>query len=170
MTTKLIVGAALAAIVALGSTAFARDKASQKFLKDAMEGNLAEVQIGQLAQKNGNSEGVRSFGQMLVKDHSDANKKATEVAKKLGVTPPTEPNAKQKSLHDRLSKLTGARFDQEFVKEMVADHKNDIREFEAEAKKTDPAGTFAKDTLPTLRKHLQTAESLAPAPTTGRRY
>jgi putative membrane protein len=67
MTTKLILGASLASILALGSPGFAQDKASQKFLKDAIEGNLAEVQMGQLAQKNGNSEGVRSFGQMLEK-------------------------------------------------------------------------------------------------------
>ena len=43
---------------------------------------------------------------------------------------------------------------------MVEDHKNDIKEFEAQAKGTDDVARFAKDTLPTLQKHLQTAQSL----------
>jgi putative membrane protein len=173
MMTKLILGGTLAAMLALGSPGFAQDKASdkasQKFLKEAIEGNLAEVQMGQLAQKNGNSEGVRSYGQMLVKDHSDANQKATQAANDLGVTPPTEPNSKQKSSHDRMSKLTGAKFDQAFIKDMVTDHKKDIKEYEAEAKKNDAAGSYAKESLPVLRKHLQNAEALSQEQTTGRR-
>jgi putative membrane protein len=51
---------------------------------------------------------------------------------------------------------------------MVADHKDDIRAFEKESRKNDPAGSYAKETLPTLRKHLQAAESLQPT-TTGHR-
>jgi putative membrane protein len=44
---------------------------------------------------------------------------------------------------------------------MVQDHKKDISEFEKEAKKkNDPAASFANETLPTLRKHLETAQSL----------
>src|SRR5947209_1731814 len=166
MTMKLILGASLAAALLYGAPSFAQDKASQKFLKEAIEGNLAEVQMGQLAQKNGNSDGMRSFGQMLEKDHSDANQKATTAANSLGVTPPTEPNAKQKKDYDRMSKMTGTKFDQQFAKDMVADHKKDIRDYEKEANKNDAAGSYAKDTLPTLRKHLDTAQSLAGGATT----
>jgi len=64
--------------------------------------------MGQLAQKNGSSEPVRSYGQMLQKDHSDANQKATAAAKSVGLTPPSELNSKQKAMYDRMSKLTGA--------------------------------------------------------------
>jgi len=42
----------------------------------------------------------------------------------------------------------------------VADHKKDIKEFEKQAKGSDDVASFAKDTLPTLKKHLQTAQSL----------
>ena len=40
---------------------------------------------------------------------------------------------------------------------MVADHKSDIMAFEKESTKNDAAGSYAKETLPTLRKHLQGA-------------
>jgi putative membrane protein len=169
MRMKFMTGAALAAALAFGTSGFAQEQASQKFLKQAIEGNLAEVQMGELAQKNGTSDGVRSFGQMLQKDHSAANQKATAAASKLGISPPTAPNSQQKAKYERMSKLSGAKFDQEFIKDMVADHKKDVKEYEAEAKKKDAAGSYASETLPTLRKHLETAQSLSSAATTGKR-
>jgi putative membrane protein len=159
--TKLILGAGLAGALVVSSASLAQDKADQKFLKDAMEGNLAEVKMGELAQKNGGSDGVRSFGEMLQQDHSAANEKAESVAQSAGMTPPTEPNRKQKADYDKLSKLSGDKFDREFVNHMVMDHKKDIREYERAAKKkNDPTGDYADETLPTLRKHLDTAQSL----------
>ena len=167
--TKLIMGAGLAGALVVSSASLAQDKADQKFLKDAMEGNLAEVKMGELAQKNGTSDGVRSFGEMLQQDHSAANEKAESVAQSMGMTPPTEPNRKQKADYDKLSKLSGDKFDREFVNHMVMDHKKDIKEFEKETKKSDAVGSFANETLPTLRKHLDTAQSLMSNATSGKR-
>jgi len=116
MITKI--GVALSVTILLASPCLAQDRASQKFLKEAIEGNFAEVQMGQLAQKQGNSDGVRSFGQMLEKDHSDANKKAVDVANSLGMTPPTEPSKKQKADYDKMSKMSGTQFDKAFATHM----------------------------------------------------
>jgi len=88
MSIRLLVAGIVAGVI-VSSPCFAQDKASQKFLKEAIEGNLAEVQMGQLAEKNGKSDGVRPFGQMLQKDHSEANQKATTAANQMGVSPPT---------------------------------------------------------------------------------
>jgi putative membrane protein len=162
MIGKLLLSVGLAATVACASPAYAQDKASQKFIKEAIEGNLAEVQVGRLAQQKGQSEGVKSFGQMLATDHGQANQKAIQVASQIAVAPPTEPNAKQKKVYDKLSKLSGDQFDRTFASEMVKDHKKDIKEFEKAAKTgSGPAPTFANETLPTLRKHLETAQALA---------
>ena len=124
--------------------------------------------MGQLAEKNGKSDGVHSFGQMLQKDHSGANQKATAAANQMGVSPPSAPNSKQKAMYEKMSKLSGDKFDREFAKHMVADHKKDIKEYEKEAKKNDASGSYAKETLPTLQKHLETAQSLSGA-TSARR-
>jgi putative membrane protein len=140
----------------------AADRASQQFILKAVEGNLAEVQMGQLAQQKGNSDGVRSFGQMLQQDHSAAAQSSTSVATQLGVTPPSEPNKKHKALHQSLSKLSGDAFDRKFAAEMVKDHKHEIAEYKKMARKqNDPAGSYAAQTVPTLQKHLETAQSLA---------
>src|SRR4051812_8859791 len=68
---RKILGITFAAALLGGlSAAGAADKASEKFIKEAVEGNLAEVQVGQLAQQKGESEGVKTFGGQLQKDHS----------------------------------------------------------------------------------------------------
>jgi len=159
MRTITIFAAGIIA-AAVTSSAFAQG-ADQKFIKEAIEGNLAEVQMGQLAQQNGASQSVKDFGQMLVTDHGQANTKAQSVAQTFNVTPPTEPNAKQKKDYDKMSKLNGAAFDKAFAQHMVADHKKDIAAFQKETKsKNQAAASFAKETLPTLQKHLETAQSL----------
>jgi putative membrane protein len=165
MITKLSVTLGLAIMFA--APCFAQDAASQKFLKEAIEGNFAEVEMGQLAKKQASSDGVRSFGEVLEKDHSAANQKATAAATSLGVTPPTSPNKKQKADYDKMSKLSGTQFDKMFVTHMIADHKKDIKDYEKASKKRDAAGSYATETLPTLRKHLDTAQSLSAGNKTG---
>jgi putative membrane protein len=172
MMKNLFLGVGLAAALACSApSAFAQDKAGQAFLKKAMEGNLAEVEMGKLAQQQGASDGVRSFGKQLEQDHAAANEKATALAKEMGMSPPTEPNKKQRAEFDRMSKLSGDKFDREFIRHMVADHKKDIKEFQQEAKKTNERpSAFAQETLPTLQEHLETAQSLqGRAGTTGSR-
>lgn len=60
-----------------------------------------------------------------------------------------------------MAKLPPAQFDKAFVTHMVADHKKDIREYEKASKKKDAVGSYAAETLPVLRKHLDTAQSLS---------
>jgi putative membrane protein len=154
----MTIGAALLCSV---SGAPAADKASETFISNAIQGNLAEVKVGQLAQQKGQSEEAKKFGQTLQKDHSEANQNAMQVAKQMGVMAPTEPNAQQKAVYDKLSKLSGAAFDREFAQEMVQDHQKDIKEYQTEAKMNDAAGMYAKETLPHLQMHLQMAEQLS---------
>jgi putative membrane protein len=156
------------AALLLSSTAMAAEKPSQAFLKKAIEGNYAEVQMGQLAQKNGQSDGVKNFGQMLSNDHSAANQKAIDAAKSMGVTPPDGPNAKQKADYEKMSKMTGAQFDKQFATHMVADHQKDIAEYKKESKQSDAAADYAKGQIDTLQKHLDTAKSLSSNKTSSR--
>jgi putative membrane protein len=153
--------AIVSVLVVVGSAAFAQnDAATKKFLTQAIEGNYAEVQMGELAPKNAQSDDVKSFGQMLVTDHGKANQKAMEVAKSAGVTLPSGPNAKQKADYEKLAKRTGAAFDREFAQHMVTDHKKDIAEYRKQAKVKNAAGQYSEETLPVLQRHLDIALGL----------
>lgn len=155
--------AALAAsILALSGTAFAEvSKKDQEFFTKAGGGGMYEVEAGKLAQGKGQSDGVKSFGGMLVKDHGMANDELKALAAKKGASlPPGVPADKQKKL-DKLSKAKD--FDKEFVNEVgLDDHKVDIALFEKTSKDADDADVkaFAAKTLPTLKAHREHAESL----------
>jgi predicted outer membrane protein len=63
-------------IVIIPVLAWGVDKSpDQDFFKHAAEGGIAEVEAGKLAQSKGNSQAVKDFGAMMVKDHTDANAK-----------------------------------------------------------------------------------------------
>jgi putative membrane protein len=160
---SMVLSAAVVAFLLSGSLAQAQDKAAQKFLTEAIEGNYAEVEMGKLAQQNGESGDVKSYGQMLVTDHSSANDKATQAAKQMNVNLPSGPNAKQKADYDKMAKMKGAAFDKMFAQHMVADHKKAIAAHQKASKKKDAAGMYAADALPNLQKHLETAQSLQKA-------
>lgn len=138
----------------------AADSSSEKFIKEAIQGNLAEVQVGQLAQEKGATPEIREFGATLAKDHQMANEKATAVAQHMSVTAPDKPGLKQKAVYEKLSHLSGAQFDREFAKSMVKDHQEDIAKYQKESQLTDAASAYAKETLPKLHEHLKMAEVL----------
>jgi putative membrane protein len=151
---------ALLTLIAMCSPVMSQDKQSQEFIREAIEGNYFEVEMGKLAQQKGSSEEVKSFGATLVTDHGNANQKAIDVAKKVGVTPPTGPNEKQKADQEKLAKMSGRDFDKSFAEAMVMDHKKDIADYQKAERLPAPVGVYAKGELPTLQRHLRTAEDI----------
>jgi putative membrane protein len=169
MTTKLGYFAQFTglAVIALGTAVFAQDAANRlanadsTFAMNAAAGGLAEVQLGQLAVQNAADPSVKAFGQKMVDDHSKANDQLKAIAAQKGVTLPGSMTAQDQATYDRLAKLKGADFDRAYMADMVKDHRTDIAEFEKEASGgSDPdLKSFAANTLPTLKEHLQMAES-----------
>lgn len=160
----IITAAAFAAAILSSPLALAAAKPAA-FMQQAIEGNLAEIKVGQLAQQKGASEGVRHVGAILEQDHSKANQQAMTAASSMGLTPPSEPSAKEQAIYQHLASLSGSRFDKAFVEAIVKDHKKDIAEFKKEAKTSNsPASSYARQVLPDLEKHLQLAEALERQP------
>jgi len=83
---------------------------------------MAEVQLGRLASERASDAEVKAFGQMMVNDHSQANAELKQVASQLNVPVATQLDQKHRDLAERLSKLTGATFDREYMAAMVEGH------------------------------------------------
>ncbi|GAC1672145.1 MAG: hypothetical protein NVS9B4_27260 [Candidatus Acidiferrum sp.] len=132
------------------------------FAKEAAQGGLAEVKLGQLAQEKGTSDAVKNFGKRMVEDHTKAGNELKDAASKENIKVPSEIAPKDQALYDRLSKLSGATFDRAYAKDMVKDHQMDIAAFEREANagKNDGLKSFASATLPTLKEHLAQAKEM----------
>jgi putative membrane protein len=134
----------------------------KEFIMNAASGNMLEVKLGKVAEKQASSEKVKKFGQHMVTNHSKANQELTEIAQKENFNPPTEMDKKDQDTYDRLSKLKGHNFDREYMRDMVSDHKGDIAAFEKESKEGKNANVkqFAEKTIPTLKEHLHMAEEI----------
>src|SRR5690349_14785651 len=119
--------------------------ADHKFVTDAAEGGMAEVQLGQLAVSKATNPDVKNFGQKMVDDHSKANDQLKSTATGEGVTLPASIGSKNQAIYDRLNKLSGAAFDKAYVQQMVKDHEMDVKEFERESQSGGDAAlkTFA---------------------------
>ncbi len=131
----------------------------KKFVSDAAQGGLAEVDLGNLAKQNGSNDAVKQFGDRMVTDHSKANDELKSLAQQKGWTLPTEPKAADKSKKDRLGKMSGADFDKAYMRDMVADHEKDVKEFKkcAASCKDSDLKAWAAKTAPTLEDHLKMA-------------
>jgi putative membrane protein len=134
----------------------------QKFIMDAAKGGMMEVELGRLAAQKASSADVKSFGQRMVDDHSKANSQLKSIASQKGVTLPTTLPADMRQEMDKMAKLSGAEFDKMYMSHMLKDHKKDVSEFEKQASKGDDSSVkgFAQQTLPTLREHMQMAQSI----------
>ena len=136
----------------------------QHFMKEAAQGGMAEVELGQLAADKASTAEVKEFAQRMVKDHSQANDQLKQIASQKGVTLPTSLSAKDQATKNKLSKLSGDAFDQAYMSDMLKDHKTDIAAFQKETAsgKDSDVKQFASQTLPTLKDHLKQAESVRP--------
>jgi putative membrane protein len=138
------------------------DDNAKDFAKEAAEGGMMEVQLGNIAEKNAVTQSVKDFGKMMVDDHSKINDNLKDLAAKKNVTLPTTVSNDQQKHIDRLSKKNGNDFDKDYVSMMIDDHKKDIAEFKKSGDKiTDPDfKDFVIKTLPILQKHLDSIQAI----------
>ena len=116
------------------ANAAALSSGDRKFMRDAAQGGMAEVQEGQMAAQKANDPEVKKFAEKMVADHSKANDKLKQIASDKGVTLPTDLPASAQRENAKLSKLSGAAFDREYMKHQVADHKKVVSEFKSATK------------------------------------
>lgn len=159
---RIVLGLALILPVALSA---ANSSPDSSFYKDAAEGGIAEVETGNLAQQKATNPRVKSFGAMMVKDHSAANQKLKTIAASKNIDLPTSSSMGQMASKTQLEALSGDTFDKSYIKGMIKDHQDDIAMFKKEATTgQDPdAKAFAAATLPTLQAHLKAIQSIAEA-------
>jgi putative membrane protein len=142
-----------------GNSTVSLDTASAQFVNKAGSGSMMEIQLGQQASQNATNPRVKSFGAMLVNDHSAASNELKTIAG--GNTPTTMMPEHQKHI-DELANKQGSAWDKAYMDMMIKDHKTDIALFK---KATAEAGNesikaFATKTLPTLQKHLDSAQAI----------
>jgi len=136
---------------------------ASNFAVAAANGGMMEVELGKIAEDNSSNPRVKSFGAMMVKDHSDANSTLKGIAGTLNIAlPDSVSDDARKEIND-LKKKKGKDFDKAYVNMMVDDHKKDIVEFRkcADNCSDSTVRSFAYNTLPVLEKHLDSIQAIA---------
>jgi len=149
---------------ATAQTSPVTDAASTRnFVDTAAADGMAEVELGHLAMQKANNQDVKQFAEKMVADHSKANAELKQLASNKNIVLPAGPNAYQKADKDRLSKLSGAEFDREYMSLMSSAHDKAVNLFQVESRygtDTD-IKTWATKILPTLREHQTLAKNIA---------
>lgn len=156
-------GTFFALMLSLPMIALAASNPDASFYKNAAEGGIAEVDAGHLAQDKGNSQQVKDFGAMMVKDHTAANEKLQSLASSKEITLPTTASVRQMAVKAKLNVLSGDTFDKSYVKNQIAAHRETIALFRKEINSGQDADAkaFATATLPTVRAHMKAIDAIA---------
>ncbi len=135
----------------------------RQFMVQAAQGGIAEVELGLIARQKASSNIVKEYARRMVVEHTQANNRLKTLAQQKGVTLPTAIGEKNEELKQKLSKLSGAKFDKEYMKEAgVKSHKEQAKLFSRQVERgQDPdVKNFAATTLPVVQKHLQHAQDI----------
>lgn len=159
----------VAAVHALASVGFSQGAAptDPQIAHIVVTANTIDIEAGKMGQKSKNKE-VSAFAKLMVTDHMAVNKQATDLAKKLNVTP--EDNDTSKALKKgaeenvaNLKKLKGTDFDKAYAEHEVAYHQQVLDAIDKDLipnAKNEELKTLLEKTRPAIAAHLEHAKKV----------
>lgn len=135
------------------------DKSSVKFVTEAAEGNIKEIELGKIAQKNAKYERIKDFAARMAAAHTEANAALQRASYSSGATLPAGPD---KGYVADFSDKKGPDFDKAYIKEMVNAHQH-MMELLDEAShnlKDTALKNYADTMLPKVTSHLEEARNI----------
>jgi len=135
-----------------------------EFMTKAASGGMLEVKLGQEIVKRATTPEAKQFAQQMVTDHTKANNELKALAAKKNITLPTTLGEEQQKVYDDVTGEKGPALDQHYVKAMIADHEEDIKEFQEAVTKASDSQIkgFAIQQVPILQMHLQMVQKIQP--------
>jgi len=130
--------------------------------------NKIDIDGGKMAQSKTKDKEIKSFAKQMVTDHTSVNKQATDLAKKLKVTPEDNSTSQtlMKAAQDNmasLKNLKGKEFDKAYVDQEVAFHQQVLDTIDQSlipnAKNTELKALLEK-TRPAIQAHLEHAQHM----------
>jgi len=134
--------------------------------------NKMQVELGNHVMKNGSRAEVKSYGEMLAKEHEGFDDKLAALAKKTGQMIPTkmkpataaekEQHANMKKTAANIKNLKGEDLDREYLRFMIEDHDKMLSNIDthiSDAKHPELADAL-REVKPTLQRHADKAREL----------
>jgi putative membrane protein len=132
-------------------------------VRSMAQANMAEVELGKLAADRASGDEVKKFGRQMVEDHGKQLDEVKKLAQGKNVQLPDQPAKKHQSAMKKLQGLSGADFDRAYMRQMVKDHEDTLKQLESIAKKSDDleVKAAAEKAVPKVKEHLQMAQQMA---------
>lgn len=132
------------------------------FAQQAATGDLFEIQSSRLAAGQAGSGKVKTLAAHLIRDHTQASAKLAALAPRLGITLPKTLPAPRLAEVNALRVQKGAGFDRAYAAAQVTAHEQAVNLFTAYLQTGGHPllQAHARQTLPALKQHLQTARDL----------
>jgi putative membrane protein len=126
----------------------------EDFINRASKAGMEAVEMGNLAKTKATNERVKSFADMMVRDHSKVNGELNALITK----PRKAVSINQATVHSLDHKM-GTDFDKAYMDMIIRDHKATVDLFTNESLKgrDQKLKDFAARTLPTLKMHQDSA-------------
>ena len=138
---------------------------TQGFATAAAISDMYEVTAGKLALQRSSSPAVKEFAQKMVDAHTETTTKLKGIlaGNNIKATPPAHVDDRRQGMLDNLRGASAAEFDNRYMTQQVAAHKEADILMRGYAKDGDNAAirTFAAETDKHVKMHLSTAQKIA---------
>jgi len=134
----------------------------KRFLLNASDRSLFEVNAGQVALSKGASATIKDYGKSMLNDYTDINQELQTLARQNNVSITNTLSSEMQQRLDTLSGLSGIALDSVYARIMVTTHSETVQLYETQATigRSVDIKTWASDKLVQLRHHLETARAL----------
>ena len=129
------------------------------FIQDQLALGRKQQGLAELAAERATRPEVKALAQSIVQDHEATYADLRQMAQRQSVTV-SDPE-QLRTERDRLSQLSGAEFDREYLTEMIADHERAVTTLEEASRSGDAqVKSWASTALPRVRQHLEQSQRL----------
>jgi putative membrane protein len=142
--------------------AAAPNNADRLFVLLFGQGGLGEVELARLAGAKSGRADVKEFAQRMQDDHVKANGRLEKAARQAGLAAPAQPGPDQQAVKQRLAALSGAAFDQAYLRAQLVDNQvtAQLLQWHMGAGQVAPLQQMVSETLPTVLDHLAHVQAL----------
>ncbi len=159
----------LAAILISGSVSAQNPKLTDPQIASvAVAANQIDVNLAKLAKEKTKNDQVIKFADLMIRDHQSTIDKATELVKKLGITPADNDlskklNSDATSETNVLTSKTGTDFNKAYIENEISYHKevlSTINNVLIPQTKNAELKAFLEKVVPVVQTHLEHAEMI----------
>ena len=131
------------------------------YVQMAASSDMYEIQSSQLAASRAQNTQMRSFANMMIRDHTNTTQQLTAAASAAGITPPMAMLPMHAQMVERLQARTGADFDREYARQQRMAHQQAVALHSNYAARGDTPAlrAVASAAVPIVTQHLQVVRS-----------